>query len=137
VDDWGKLLGDSAAVTAMLDRLLHHRHVVTFPEESSVRLADAGPEAPNESDQVPDHCELAGTLTVVGTGGGSGLVSGAQNVTGTQTGLAVDLTTIETGSLQLTIGGLVDASGKQITIRNPCGTVIHNGNYTITLTRPQ
>ena len=23
VDDWGKLLGDSAAVTAMLDRLLH------------------------------------------------------------------------------------------------------------------
>ncbi len=24
VDDWGKLLGDSAAVTAMLDRLLHH-----------------------------------------------------------------------------------------------------------------
>jgi DNA replication protein DnaC len=24
VEDWGKLLGDSAAVTAMLDRLLHH-----------------------------------------------------------------------------------------------------------------
>jgi DNA replication protein DnaC len=24
VDDWGKLLGDSAAVSAMLDRLLHH-----------------------------------------------------------------------------------------------------------------
>jgi hypothetical protein len=23
VEDWGKLLGDSAAVTAMLDRLLH------------------------------------------------------------------------------------------------------------------
>ena len=28
VDDWGKLLGDSAAVTAMLDRLLHHGHVL-------------------------------------------------------------------------------------------------------------
>ena len=28
VEDWGKLLGDSAAVTAMLDRLLHHGHVV-------------------------------------------------------------------------------------------------------------
>ena len=27
VEDWGKLLGDSAAVTAMLDRLLHHGHV--------------------------------------------------------------------------------------------------------------
>jgi DNA replication protein DnaC len=28
VDDWGKLLGDNAAVTAMLDRLLHHGHVI-------------------------------------------------------------------------------------------------------------
>ena len=26
VEDWGKLLGDSAAVSAMLDRLLHHGH---------------------------------------------------------------------------------------------------------------
>ena len=26
--DWGKLLGDNAAVTAMLDRLLHHAHVL-------------------------------------------------------------------------------------------------------------
>ena len=28
VEDWGKLLGDTAAVTAMLDRLLHHGHVL-------------------------------------------------------------------------------------------------------------
>ena len=28
VDDWGKLLGDTAAVTALLDRLLHHAHVI-------------------------------------------------------------------------------------------------------------
>ena len=28
VEDWGKLLGDSAAVTAMLDRLLHHAHIL-------------------------------------------------------------------------------------------------------------
>lgn len=28
VDDWGKLLGDNAAVSAMLDRLLHHSHVL-------------------------------------------------------------------------------------------------------------
>jgi DNA replication protein DnaC len=27
VDDWGKLLGDTA-VTALLDRLLHHAHVL-------------------------------------------------------------------------------------------------------------
>jgi DNA replication protein DnaC len=29
VEDWGKVLGDVAATSAMLDRLLHHCHVVT------------------------------------------------------------------------------------------------------------
>src|SRR5205085_1431836 len=29
VEDWGKLLGDVAAVTAMLDRILHHGHVLS------------------------------------------------------------------------------------------------------------
>ena len=28
VEDWGKLLGDTPAVTATLDRLLHHGHVL-------------------------------------------------------------------------------------------------------------
>jgi DNA replication protein DnaC len=28
VEDWGKLLGDSAPVTVMLDRLLHHGHIL-------------------------------------------------------------------------------------------------------------
>lgn len=28
VDDWGKLLGDAAALASMLDRLLHHGHVL-------------------------------------------------------------------------------------------------------------
>lgn len=28
VEDWGKLLGDTAAVSALLDRLLHHGHVL-------------------------------------------------------------------------------------------------------------
>jgi DNA replication protein DnaC len=28
IEDWGKLLGDAAAVTAMVDRLLHHGHVL-------------------------------------------------------------------------------------------------------------
>jgi hypothetical protein len=27
VENWGKLLGDSAAVTVMLDRLRHHGHI--------------------------------------------------------------------------------------------------------------
>lgn len=34
VEDWGKLLGDAAAVTAMLDRLLHHGHVLKFGPRS-------------------------------------------------------------------------------------------------------
>jgi hypothetical protein len=28
VEDWGKVLGDAAVVAAMLDRLLHHGHVL-------------------------------------------------------------------------------------------------------------
>ena len=28
VEDWGKLLGDTATVTAMLDRLMHHAHLL-------------------------------------------------------------------------------------------------------------
>ena len=28
IEDWGKLLGDTAAVTAMLDRLIHHAHLI-------------------------------------------------------------------------------------------------------------
>ena len=28
VEDWGKLLGDTAAVAALLDRMLHHGHVL-------------------------------------------------------------------------------------------------------------
>jgi DNA replication protein DnaC len=28
VEDWGNLLGDAAAVSAMLDRLLHHGHLL-------------------------------------------------------------------------------------------------------------
>jgi DNA replication protein DnaC len=34
VEDWGKLLGDTAAVSSMLDRLLHHGHVLKFGPKS-------------------------------------------------------------------------------------------------------
>jgi DNA replication protein DnaC len=34
VEDWGKLLGDTAAVSAMLDRSLHHAHVLTCGPKS-------------------------------------------------------------------------------------------------------
>lgn len=42
VDDWGKLLADVAAVGAMLDRLLHHGHVVKCgPKSWRTRAAAA------------------------------------------------------------------------------------------------
>src|SRR6266702_2061668 len=34
VEDWGKLLGDVAGVTAMLDRILHHGHVLKCGPQS-------------------------------------------------------------------------------------------------------
>jgi DNA replication protein DnaC len=37
VDDWGKLLGDTAAVTALLDRLLHHAHVLKCGSAAGAR----------------------------------------------------------------------------------------------------
>jgi DNA replication protein DnaC len=41
VEDWGKLLGDTAAVAATLDRLLHHAHVLKFgPRSWRTKTAD-------------------------------------------------------------------------------------------------
>ncbi|MGA8669174.1 MAG: IS21-like element helper ATPase IstB [Terracidiphilus sp.] len=43
VDDWGKLMGDSAAVTAMLDRLLHHGHLLKCgPRSWRTKTSDPG-----------------------------------------------------------------------------------------------
>lgn len=44
VEDWGKLLGDSAAVSAMLDRLLHHGHVLK-----------CGPRSWRTKTELPNH----------------------------------------------------------------------------------
>lgn len=42
VDDWGKLLGDVAAVGSMLDRLLHHGHVLKCgPRSWRTKIAPA------------------------------------------------------------------------------------------------
>ncbi|MBW2540875.1 MAG: IS21-like element helper ATPase IstB [Deltaproteobacteria bacterium] len=40
VDDWGKLLGDVVVVTPLLDRLMHHAHLLKF-EGKSWRLKEA------------------------------------------------------------------------------------------------
>ena len=43
VEDWGKLLGDTAAVGSMLDRLLHHGHVLKCgPKSWRTKTAAAG-----------------------------------------------------------------------------------------------
>jgi len=42
VEDWGKVLGDVAAVSAMLDRLLHHGHVLKCGPRSWRTKAAAG-----------------------------------------------------------------------------------------------
>jgi len=47
VEDWGKLLGDAAAVTALLDRLLHHAHVLKCgPRSWRTKLAPSLQESP-------------------------------------------------------------------------------------------
>jgi len=51
VEDWGKLLADVAAVTAMLDRILHHGHVLKCgPRSWRTKTAPPLREAPSESD---------------------------------------------------------------------------------------
>jgi len=45
VEDWGKLLGDTAAVSAMLDRLLHHGHVLKCGPRSWRTKSGGFPEA--------------------------------------------------------------------------------------------
>ena len=45
VEDWGKMLGDVAAVSAMLDRLLHHGHVLKCgPRSWRTKLAPLTPQ---------------------------------------------------------------------------------------------
>jgi DNA replication protein DnaC len=43
VEDWGQLLGDIAAASAMLDRLLHHGHVLKCGPRSWRTKAAAAP----------------------------------------------------------------------------------------------
>lgn len=46
VEDWGKLLGDAAAISAMLDRLLHHGHVLKCGPRSWRTKTDLPPQQP-------------------------------------------------------------------------------------------
>jgi DNA replication protein DnaC len=48
VDDWGKLLGDVVVVTPLLDRLMHHGHLLKF-EGKSWRLKQAAARVANRA----------------------------------------------------------------------------------------
>lgn len=48
VEDWGKLLGDNAAVSALLDRLLHHGHALKCGPRSWRTSRPANPEDQHE-----------------------------------------------------------------------------------------
>jgi DNA replication protein DnaC len=48
IEDWGKLLGDTAAVTAMLDRLLHHGHILKCGPRSWRTRLQTDPSAPEK-----------------------------------------------------------------------------------------
>ena len=48
IEDWGKLLGDTAAVTAMLDRLLHHGHILKCGPRSWRTKSQTEPSVPEK-----------------------------------------------------------------------------------------
>ncbi|WP_020586660.1 ATP-binding protein, partial [Desulfobacter curvatus] len=52
IEDWGLLLKDNAASSAILDRLLHHGHLLKF-EGKSYRLKEAA----NRLSQLRDNRE--------------------------------------------------------------------------------
>src|SRR5262249_2844184 len=68
VADWGKLLGNSAAVTAMLDRLLHHGHVLECgPRSWRTRNGLAGSGGKEVEEPCPGPSPLAGfDMTTIG-----------------------------------------------------------------------
>jgi len=58
LEDWGKLLGDVPAATAILDRFLHHAEVITITGKS-YRLKDRASRAPagKAKNQTEEACE--------------------------------------------------------------------------------
>ena len=50
IEDWGKLLKDNAASSAILDRLLHHGHLLKF-EGKSYRLKEAAKRLSQKNDE--------------------------------------------------------------------------------------
>jgi IstB-like ATP binding protein len=66
VEDWGKLLGDTAAAGSMLDRLLHHGHVLKCgPKSWRTRSRDLtlfGPEWSRHGAALPPRIPAPGSM---------------------------------------------------------------------------
>src|ERR1700722_7681740 len=75
VEDWGKLLGDSAAVTAMLDRLLHHGHILKCGPRSR-RTKRPGEGAPSRKQAGRARPELSEASTKCSHGSTNEIFSG-------------------------------------------------------------
>ena len=57
LEDWGKLLGDVPAATAILDRFLHHAEIITITGRS-YRLKDkAAPDSSRPKESPKDDAE--------------------------------------------------------------------------------
>jgi DNA replication protein DnaC len=56
LEDWGKLIGDVPAATAILDRFLHHAQIVTLTGRS-YRLRDHARQAHNDGPVRTSHCD--------------------------------------------------------------------------------
>lgn len=50
IEDWGRLLKDNASSSAILDRLLHHGHLLKF-EGKSYRLKEAAKRLSQKTDE--------------------------------------------------------------------------------------
>jgi len=56
VEDWGKLLGDAVAVSAMFDRFLHHGHVLKCgPKGWRTKTGLPGGPQAGQNNAVPDR----------------------------------------------------------------------------------
>jgi hypothetical protein len=61
LDDWGKLIGDVASATAILDRFLHHAEIIQITGKS-YRLRQPGrPPSPQGEEKAPEADSEEGT----------------------------------------------------------------------------
>lgn len=58
LDEWGKLIGDVPAATAILDRFLHHAEIIKITGQS-YRLGKASKGASSKGTTCPDDVEMA------------------------------------------------------------------------------